>query len=51
LIRGGKLSPGDRLPGERQLAEQLNVSRTSVRAGVMRLITMGLLDSRPGSGT
>ena len=51
LVRSGKLIAGDRLPGERQLAEQLNVSRASVRAGVMRLVTMGLLESRPGSGT
>lgn len=51
MIRTGKYSPGDRLPGERRLAEQLKVSRTSVRAALTRLIAIGLLEARPGSGT
>jgi GntR family transcriptional repressor for pyruvate dehydrogenase complex len=51
MIRGGEYAPGDRLPGERKLAEQLQVGRTSVREAIRRLETMGLLESRHGLGT
>ncbi|MFN8486787.1 MAG: FadR/GntR family transcriptional regulator [Caldilineaceae bacterium] len=51
LIRQGGYAPGDRLPGERLLAARLKVSRTSVRAALERLTTLGLLAARPGSGT
>ncbi len=51
MIRAQGYAPGDRLPSERQLAEQLKVSRTSVRAALGRLMTLGLLEARPGSGT
>ena len=51
MIRGAAYAPGDRLPSERQLAEQLGVSRTSIRAALGRLVALGLLDARPGSGT
>jgi len=51
MIRSGDYTPGDRLPGELLLAEQLKVSRTSVRAAMERLATLGLLEARPGSGT
>lgn len=50
-MREGNLLPGDRLPGERQLVEMLGVSRTSVRTGVTRLVMMGLLEVKAGSGT
>lgn len=51
LIRSGRYAPGERLPGERPLARQLGVSRTSVRAALARLVGLGLLEARPGSGT
>jgi GntR family transcriptional repressor for pyruvate dehydrogenase complex len=51
LIKTQKLSPGDRLPPERELANQLGVSRTALRAGLRSLISMGLLKSRQGAGT
>ncbi|MFN8443941.1 MAG: FadR/GntR family transcriptional regulator [Caldilineaceae bacterium] len=51
MVRDKKYAPGDRLPGERQLAEQLKVSRTSIRAALGRLVTLGLLEARAGSGT
>jgi GntR family transcriptional repressor for pyruvate dehydrogenase complex len=51
MIRAEGYAPGDRLPGERQLAGQLKVSRTSVRTALGRLVTLGLLEARPGSGT
>lgn len=51
MIREKNFAPGDRLPGERLLAEQLGVSRTSIRAALGRLVTLGLLEARAGSGT
>ncbi|MDH6591918.1 GntR family transcriptional repressor for pyruvate dehydrogenase complex [Variovorax sp. TBS-050B] len=49
-VRSGRLSEGDRLPTETALAEQFGVSRTVVREAVSRLKSLGLLDSRQGSG-
>ena len=51
LIKAQELRPGDRLPPERALANQLGVSRTALRAGLRSLISMGLLKSRQGAGT
>lgn len=51
LISQGRLSPGDRLPSERELAEQLRVSRPSVREALRAMEHRGLVVSRPGSGT
>jgi len=51
LIEAGKLKPGDRLPTERDLAQQMGVSRPSVRSGLRSLQTMGIVRSRQGSGT
>jgi len=51
LIVRGRLRPGDRLPGERELAVQIGVSRPSVRAGLHALAAMGVVRSRHGSGT
>lgn len=41
LIHSGELKPGDRLPPERELAEQLNVSRTAIREAMRALESMG----------
>src|SRR5688572_4094295 len=51
LIVGGMLKPGDRLPPERELAQQVGVSRPSVRAGLRSLAALGVLESRHGTGT
>jgi GntR family transcriptional repressor for pyruvate dehydrogenase complex len=51
LIRQGRLKHGDRLPSERDLAEQFNVSRSSVREAIRSLELQGLVVSRRGSGT
>lgn len=51
LIADGRLSPGDRLPVESELAEQLGVSRGSLREGIRALSAMGVLYTRQGSGT
>lgn len=51
LIDEGVLGPGERLPGERQLAEALKVSRVSVRAALQCLKAEGYLEARQGGGT
>jgi GntR family transcriptional repressor for pyruvate dehydrogenase complex len=51
MVRQSRYGPGDRLPSERSLAEQLRVSRTSVRDALSRLETMGVLEQRAGLGT
>lgn len=50
LILEGVLKPGERLPPERELAQQLNVSRPSLREAIMTLKSRGLLQSRRGGG-
>ena len=50
LILSGNLKSGERLPPERELAEQLNVSRTSIREALRALEMMGFLVSRVGTG-
>ena len=51
LIRDGSLKPGDRLPPERELADRLQVSRSSLREAMRALELQGLVVSRPGAGT
>ncbi len=51
LIATGQLKVGDRLPAERDLAEQLEVSRNSVREALHTLEVTGLIESRQGGGT
>ncbi len=51
LIVQQRLQPGDKLPPERDLCEQLGVSRTVLREAVKMLEEKGLLDSIQGSGT
>jgi GntR family transcriptional repressor for pyruvate dehydrogenase complex len=51
LFESGGLKPGDRLPGERDLAHELGVSRPSVRSGLEALESMGVVVSRRGAGT
>lgn len=51
LVREGQLRPGDRLPSERDLAEQLQVSRASLREALRALETAGIVESRHGGGT
>lgn len=46
-----KLRPGDKLPPERELAETLKVSRSSVRDAIRGLELKGLVEPRQGVGT
>ena len=50
MIRSKRLKLGDRLEGERALADRLGVSRTSVREAIRVLATLGIIRSAPGSG-
>ncbi|MFS8201685.1 FadR/GntR family transcriptional regulator [Streptomyces sp. CWNU-52B] len=49
-ILSGRLRPGDRLPAERDLAVEFNVSRTALREAISNLTGRGLIVSRGGSG-
>ena len=49
-IRDGQMSAGQKLPTEQALVERFGVSRTVVREAMSRLTTLGLVESRPGSG-
>ena len=51
LVIQGKLKPGDKLPSERELVEQFQVSRASIREALSALQIMGLLEVRSGEGT
>ena len=51
LIQDGSLEHGAKLPSERVLAEQLKVSRSSVREAIRTLELQGLVVSKHGSGT
>jgi GntR family transcriptional regulator, transcriptional repressor for pyruvate dehydrogenase complex len=45
-IRTGDMAPGSPLPSERELAEQFDVARTSIREAVQALVTVGLVEKR-----
>jgi GntR family transcriptional repressor for pyruvate dehydrogenase complex len=49
-LAAGRLRIGERLPGERVLAEQLGISRPSVREAVRVLEAMGVVRTATGSG-
>lgn len=49
-IAAGRLAAGAKLPPESRLVEQFEVSRTVVREAMSRLKSLGLVDSRQGSG-
>ena len=49
-IRAGHLVAGDKLPTEAALVDQFSVSRTVVREALSRLKSLGLVESKQGSG-
>ena len=51
LILSGKLSIGEKLPSERELALRLGVSRPIVHDGLMDLVSKGLVSMKPRVGT
>lgn len=50
-IHDGRLAPGQRLPGLRELAEALKVNANTVRSVYQRLEQEGIIESLRGSGT
>jgi GntR family transcriptional repressor for pyruvate dehydrogenase complex len=51
VISSGVLKIGDRLPSERDLAEQMGVSRASVREALQILAAQGIVESFHGGGS
>jgi DNA-binding FadR family transcriptional regulator len=49
-IKHGRLRRGEKLPSERRLAEELGVSRVSVREGLRMLELLGVIEVRQGKG-
>ncbi|WP_026690647.1 FadR/GntR family transcriptional regulator [Alteribacter aurantiacus] len=51
IIHTDNLLPGDKLPSERELAERLEVGRSSVREALRALELLDLIETRKGEGT
>jgi GntR family transcriptional repressor for pyruvate dehydrogenase complex len=51
MIVSGELKPGDRLPPEKELAERLGLSRSSLREAIKALDVIRIVDVRRGDGT
>ncbi|MDQ0160187.1 FadR/GntR family transcriptional regulator [Alkalibacillus salilacus] len=51
FIQERELEDGDRIPSERELSEQLNASRASVREALRAIELLGLIETRHGEGT
>jgi len=51
LIADGTIKPGEKLPSERQLADKLQVGRSTMREALQSLALMNLIDIQPGRGT
>ena len=51
LLASGRLSQGERLPSERELADRMGVSRVSIRVALTRLKELGFVESTHRSGT
>jgi len=50
MVLEGTLTPGQRLPCERDLAIQFDVSRPSLRESIQKLVAKGVIESRQGDG-
>lgn len=50
LIENEQIKPGQRFPSERELAEQLGVSRPTIREAMIALELSGVIEIRTGSG-
>ena len=51
MVLSGAIQPGEMLPTQPELAEQLGVGVATVRRAIVALGSVGLLDSQPGRGT
>jgi GntR family transcriptional repressor for pyruvate dehydrogenase complex len=50
-VVNGTWKPGDKIPPERELCQQLGIARTSLREALKAMELVGMLDSRVGDGT
>jgi GntR family transcriptional regulator len=50
-ISKGELNPESRIPSERELSQELGVSRMTVRRSLTELVNEGMLERRHGAGT
>jgi len=51
VLDSGVIAAGESLPSEREMAERLDVSRSTLRQGLKDLAQQGLVATRPGAGT
>nr|WP_321468033.1 FadR/GntR family transcriptional regulator [uncultured Desulfobulbus sp.] len=51
MMLAGEITPGEKLPPERKLAERFGVSRSSLRQAFQALAERGVIESRQGDGT
>lgn len=51
MIRGGKLTHGQKLPTERELGDLFGVSRSTIRDAIQKLGIFGYVEVRQGDGT
>jgi GntR family transcriptional regulator, transcriptional repressor for pyruvate dehydrogenase complex len=51
LVANGAIKPGDRFPPEAELAEQMNVGRSSIREAFRVFQMLGVTEAKPGRGT
>ncbi len=51
LILDGEWKAGERIPSQRILSEEFNVSRASLREALLTLETLGMIKTEPGRGT
>jgi len=51
MLSEGRFQPGDKLPGEVELAAELSISRTTLREAIRVLTTRGILEVKRGVGT
>ncbi|MGC1105724.1 MAG: PLP-dependent aminotransferase family protein [Candidatus Acidiferrales bacterium] len=51
LVYAGELQPGDRIPASRELADQLEIHRTTVATAYAELESEGLIEGFVGRGT
>jgi len=49
-IREGELEPGEKLPSEKELREEFDVGRSSIREALHALVALGILESHAGKG-
>jgi GntR family transcriptional regulator len=50
-IESGELPPASQLPTESELSQEFNASRNTIRDAIKSLISLGLVETRPGQGT